>query len=106
MSLCVCDVVGQWAILLSIRTWNGVLVLISVLRYPVENEKLKKDLAEIEEKQKSLEKKHAQELKSALDDLEAAQEAHKMEMAILHDTLAEQSELGHACLWCDYSDIG
>ena len=41
----------------------------------------KKDLAEIEEKQKSLEKKHAQELRSALDDLEAAQEAHETEMA-------------------------
>ena len=56
----------------------------SFLCYPVENEKLKKDLAEIEEKQKSLEKKHAQELGSALDDLEATQEAHKMEIAILY----------------------
>ena len=87
------------------QSLNRVVVSMPVLRYPVENEKLKKDLAEIEEKQKSLEKKHAQELKSALDDLEAAQEAHKMEIAILHDTLAEQSELGHACLWCDYIEI-
>ena len=98
--MCLCPRVYVMLLVLA-QSLNRVVVSMSVLRYPVENEKLKKDLVEIEEKQKSLEKKHAQELKSALDDLEAAQEAHKMEIAILHDTLAEQSELGRACLWCD-----
>ena len=53
---------------------------------------MKKEIAEMKKGQKLLEEKHAQELKNAMDDLEAAQEAHKMEIAVLQEALAEQSQ--------------
>jgi uncharacterized membrane protein len=57
-----------------------------------ENGRMKKEIAEMKKGQKLLEEKHAQELRNATDDLEAAQEAHKMEIAVLQEALAEQSQ--------------